>query len=302
MRKSTTTTRATTSPRHGARLLTLATLLLLTAWAMRAIAVEEIRYYDAASSARAPVLAELLQAAFDRTLEDFGPYKMINLGTPPPQFRVFKQLSNNTGGDIYWTMSSIEREKAAIPVRIPLFRGLYGYRVLIINKKHRKKFAAITSLEQLRELTAGQGLGWPDIAILRSNGIEVTSHARMPQLLTMLKNGRYDFLSMSVIDPIDKVLADHDELMVEPRLLLHYRVPCYFFVNPYREGLARRLHQGLLRTMADGTYTHLLARMLTPAQHRRLAALGGRHKITLENIVLPPETPVSDKSLWFELP
>lgn len=44
-----------------------------------------------------------------------------------------------------------------LPVRIPLLKGLMGCRISIINKKNRKKFAKIKSVEELKKLTALQG-------------------------------------------------------------------------------------------------------------------------------------------------
>lgn len=277
-------------------------LLLLLFTVHSSMATTRVNYHDSGTSRKNTALINLLAEAMKKTQKDFGPYEMHNLGMAPPQIRSFKQLQQSTGVDIYWSMTSPEREKETIPVRIPLFKGLHGYRLLIINKNSQARFKSLTSLEQLQSFSAGLGLGWPDVQILEQNGINVTTHLGVTRLLNMLKNDRYDYLSLSVIDPIEKLLAPHtDQLMIEPRLLLHYTVPVYFFVNPQRPQLAKRVKEGLTLAIRDGTFEKIFDNMLTTDQHLRLIAMCHRHKIELENPHYHIALSLANKSLWYEM-
>ena len=66
-----------------------------------------------------------------------------------------------------------EREQALLAIRIPLFKGLIGTRLLLINATDQPRFDQITGGAQLRVLHAGQGHDWPDTDILLHNGYAV---------------------------------------------------------------------------------------------------------------------------------
>ena len=94
--------------------------------------------------------------------------------------------------DIIWTSTSMEMEQVAIPVRIPLFKGLLGYRVLLVHKQNQNLFDAVMTLEQARNYRYGQGLGWADTAILQANGLNVITSAQYEGLFHMTDGKRFD--------------------------------------------------------------------------------------------------------------
>src|SRR5215470_2307324 len=74
---------------------------------------------------------------------------------------------------VYDFGTSAEFEQRLLPVYFPIDRGFLGYRLFVIHRDNTDAFASITSIEQLREKTAGQGVNWSDTAILRHAGITV---------------------------------------------------------------------------------------------------------------------------------
>jgi hypothetical protein len=48
-----------------------------------------------------------------------------------PQNRALQELGRHRRLDVLWTMTSVEREQQAQPIRVPLFKGLYGWRLLL---------------------------------------------------------------------------------------------------------------------------------------------------------------------------
>ncbi len=52
--------------------------------------------------------------------------------------------------DVCWASSDSDIEAQLRPIRIPLFKGLLGYRIFIINKNDQAKFSHVKTLEELK--------------------------------------------------------------------------------------------------------------------------------------------------------
>ena len=57
--------------------------------------------------------------------------------------RALYLLETGVEVDVVWTMTSVEREKRFLPVRIPIYKGLGSYRVLLIRSDDQPKFSAL---------------------------------------------------------------------------------------------------------------------------------------------------------------
>lgn len=58
--------------------------------------------------------------------------------------------------------TNIDDEKRYLPVRIPIFKGLTGYRLFLMDKAKQSLLRPVQSLEQLRQFSIGQRIGWHD--------------------------------------------------------------------------------------------------------------------------------------------
>ena len=85
------------------------------------------------------------------------------------QGRNLRLLEQNKGVDVVWTLSSEERESKFLPIRIPLDRGLLGWRLLLIKQRDIVRFSSVKNNSDLAALWAGQGHDWPDLEILLKN-------------------------------------------------------------------------------------------------------------------------------------
>lgn len=243
---------------------------------------------------------ELLQLVLDKTVDSHGPYLLMPHDAPLNQGRAISQLARGDGLDVLWTMTSREREQKLRPVRIPLLKGLMGYRVCIVRTSDMERFRQLHDVAQLRQLVAGQGHDWPDAEILRANGFQVDVTSRYDALFEMLQAGRLDFLPRALVEPWEEVAARPEmKLAVEDSLLLYYPTASYFFVNPSNTPLARRLEAGLREALADGSFDALFRAF--PAHRRALEEVNLRHRrvLRLDNPLLPDGTPLSDASLWW---
>lgn len=206
----------------------------------------------------------------------------------------------NSPFDVMWTMTDRERESSgALPVRIPIDRGLMGWRVLLVRRADLPAWARLRGLAELKQRVAGQGHDWPDTAILRANGLQVSTSSGYDALFRMLASGRFDYFPRAVFE-VDAELAGgrHRELAVVPNLMLHYPAAAYLFVSPRRPELAELLRAGLEKAVAEGSLQQL--------HLAHFGALIKAHPVSrervlkLQNPLLPPQTPLHRRELWLQ--
>ena len=58
------------------------------------------------------------------------------------------------GLDLFWAATNQDLERRLLPVRIPLYKGLLGHRLLVIRQQDAARFAPIRTLEELARLKA----------------------------------------------------------------------------------------------------------------------------------------------------
>lgn len=213
------------------------------------------------------------------------------------QGRLIEQLRQGTDVDVIWTMTTSQRERQIEAIRVPLYKGLMGWRVLLVRKADLPKFAALRSVEELKQLVALQGHDWPDTDILRANGFRVMTGAYYHTLFEMLASGRVDYFPRGVVEAYDELRAHPDlGLAVEPTLLIRYPTALYFFVHKGNKQLAADLRMGMDAIVADGTLDRLFHRY--HETYLKQANLKQRRVFELPNPLLPPETPLGRKELW----
>ncbi len=128
----------------------------------------------------------LLKAALDASGQR---YELIPAGRDLVQSRLLKEIAAKRV-DVYWSMTSVNREQLLQPIRIPLDKGLNGWRVMLVRKSQQDVFANIRSLEDLARYVLLQGHDWPDTSILKFNGLLVDTRQHHEQLFDMLRKGR----------------------------------------------------------------------------------------------------------------
>lgn len=84
------------------------------------------------------------------------------------QAREVEEL-NDGKVSVIWIATSIDFEEKLLPIRVPLYKGLLGYRIFIIRKGEQDRFDRVQSLDDLRAILLGQGRGWTDTAVLQAN-------------------------------------------------------------------------------------------------------------------------------------
>ena len=274
-------------------------LLMLLASPLSAEMVIRHLSGESALDARNEYFLAMLELALEKTA-DQGDWTLQPADQVVPQSLALQRLSNNDGIDVVWSMTSIEREKQNRAIRIPLMKGLMGYRLLIIRAEDQQWFRRLQTIDELRELRAGQGHDWPDTEILRANGLAVEGEEEYDSLFSLLQQGRFDYLPRAINEPWEELAARPNmDLMVEQGLLLYYPTAEYFFVNRQNTVLAERLEKGLRLAIEDGSFDKLFREHPINANAFGKANLLRRRIIRLDNPLLPKDTPFADKQLWW---
>ncbi|MBV8679169.1 MAG: hypothetical protein JO338_01840 [Aquitalea sp.] len=216
------------------------------------------------------------------------------------QSRALVQLGKaDSNIDLFWGMTSKERESLALPIRIPLDKGLIGWRVALVPASKPDTLAGITTRQQLARRVAGQVADWPDTIILRAAGLPVLTSQDYGNLFPMLQRQRFDYFPRSVIEvQREAAMPVAKGLLVDSHLVIQYPSAMYFFVSPLQPQLARTLELGLRKGLEDGRFNKLFQRY--NGQYIARLELPGRTRIRLDNPLLPAATPLKDSKLWYQ--
>ncbi|WP_158227149.1 substrate-binding periplasmic protein [Mangrovitalea sediminis] len=246
---------------------------------------------------------EVLDLALDETRDLFGPYTLVK-SSPLEQKAAFEDLAGKRQPRILDVASGATtpwREEHLLAIRIPVMKGLLGYRVCLTRKAKVGQFSTLqTTFDwQNQHLKICQAKGWPDTRILRRNGFTVETTETYGALFSAVSNGDCDCFLRSVGE-VGPEAAAHPDLAIEPSILFLYPEPAYFFVRPDNPKLAARIELGLLRAIDDGRYEKLFR---TRFSHRLGSLkLGSRILFHLNNPDLSPQSRalLRDDSLWYK--
>lgn len=244
---------------------------------------------------------EVLRTALEKSRAAFGPYELRQAAQYMSPARVTAEAAGPGPINLFVRATSVQLEQQFRPVRIPVDRGLIGYRLLLVRNEDLPRFAEVSSLDQLRRFSIGQGKGWVDVGILQAAGFKVVEGNNYDGLFSMLAVKRFDALSRSV----DEALREYDErhqqvgFELEPGIALYYPLARYFFTRHDAEGeaLARRLEAGLEAMVQDGSLQALF--MAHKGALIKRSGLAQRRLFRIANPDLPPQTPLARSELWY---
>jgi hypothetical protein len=199
--------------------------------------------------------------------------------------RALAELAKGETINLHWTSMEARAECGLNVVHIPVHRGLIGYRVFLIRKDRQPDFDRIDSLDDLKALTCGQGLGWVDTRIMRSAGLKV-QESTYDTLFKMTQGGRIDYFPRGVVEApaeLDVRKYAEPDLVVENRLLLMYRSDYLFYAAPGHAELAATIEKGFAAAYRDGSYMALFNSHPYIQNALKEAQLAGRKIIRLDN-------------------
>jgi len=273
-------------------------LLVLIFLALNANALTELKFFQ--TDHRYAYRIELLTLAMDKTLATDGPYSLMPLNQSVTQLRGLHMLNKNREINVAFLSTNQAREEKYLSVKIPMLRGILGYRVFLIKDLSIGKFSKMTTLAELNgDMVAGFGSHWADMKILTSNDIPVIGSVKYETLFAMLANERFDYFPRGINEAwveIEKQKKQFPRLLVEKSMAFYYPYPVYFYVQKQNTQLASRIERGLMKAMGDGSFKALFLR-----HHQDIidiANLPNRKIFVLDNPNLTQQTPEPDTSWW----
>jgi ABC-type amino acid transport substrate-binding protein len=270
---------------------------LLLVWQVAATGAEVVRFPkpEFEGDRRYDYVLQVLQLVLSKTGTD---YRIELAGAPMNQERQVQELEAGRTIDVGPIPSSAEREARLLPIRIPLNKGLLGWRLGLIRKGDKGMFAGVNTLDDLKRVRLAQGQEWPDTQILQANGIPVITAPKYEGLFKMLTGKRFDYFPRSTMEIWDEQENNADSLEVEPHLALHYFYDSYFMVNRNNTKLANALRDGFEKAIADGSFDKIFQQYF--GERLRKARLETRTVIELRNPLLTPGTPSDRPELWYD--
>ena len=245
-------------------------------------------------SIHAQYIVDVLELALQKTGVR---YELVESQDVLLQGKAFKLLSNNRTVNVVWSMTDDDREEDFLPIRIPLYKGLIGWRVLLVNPD---KLSQLES-SKLRDNYAVQGMDWPDTKILQANGFNVVSATNYDEAFTIMHRKQADMFPRSIIEVFGELAQPEltKDLVIEPNFVLQYPAATYFFVNKRDVMLGKLLSTGLEMAVEDGSLNKLFN--ATYSQMLQQLELNKRTLLTLKNPLLPINTPLAYKALWYQM-
>lgn len=252
-----------------ARMAGCSILLLTAAAAFSALAPAPVsdgvlelslRAPESDSDKRGEYPGAALRLALDKTLASHGPYR-LQAAPPMNKRRTIKTLSDRSLPN-FLAVLAFESEHAKLGldyVRFPLHFGAIGYRVCFVAPAKREAVAKAKTLAELKQFTFGQGAGWTDVAVLRSNGFKVVEVAAYESLFAMLNRGRFDLLCRGVTE-IEQERHAHPETTLDESFALVYALPMFFYTHQENLEAKQRVAAGLQIAFDDGTLLKLFDR------------------------------------------
>ena len=242
---------------------------------------------------------KLLELALKETIDTDGEFSLRPIKEKVTQGRGLKFLEQGEI-DVVFLPTSKERELQFLPIKIPLLRGILGYRIFLIHKDSINDFDEISTFEQLRKkYIAGFGTHWADRDILEDNNIRVMESPNYDNLFNMLELKRFDYFPRGITEvwrELEEFGTQHPNLIVEKQIALYYPYSVYYFVNKSNVKLAGRIERGLKVLLKNGSFKKLFFKYYAP--YIKQANLENRKLFRIKNTVDPLNDP--DTSWWLQ--
>jgi len=247
---------------------------------------------------RSDYFTQALSLALSYAPEKQYQIKFINFDVP--KLRALKLIANHEGIDVIPAGATVERQELVNPIRLPLLKGLFGWRVPLVLEKNKDMFLQKQTDVEFKQHIAGQLYTWSDTKILESNGIKVLKGSKFLGLFTMLEKERFDYFPRSMLEVEEEYQRfKHHGIIIEPNIILHYPTAYYFYVSKQNVELHNDIRNGLELAIADGRLNTLFKQHFGDIITR--INLKNRRLIELNNPFLPPDVPLSRKKLWLDV-
>lgn len=216
--------------------------------------------------------------------------------------RALVELEKSQRINLAFTSMASEAEKKLRPIRIPISRGLVGFRLFLINKDKQSAFAAIHNLDDLRQYRSGVGLGWIDAEVMQQARLPILKD-KYDALFKMTHENIVDYFprgANEIFAELEAHRKNQPALTIENHLMLAYRNDIIFYTSKSDELLASTIEKGMLAAYEDGSYMKLFNEHPYIQQVLRDAGLNKRTRIEIANPLLSNEDRAIPAKFWIK--
>lgn len=245
------------------------------------------------------------QGLIELAYEKIGKPISIEYSPYMVQGRALNELRAGRLVDIYWAGTDESREQALGVVKIPLNKGLLGYRVFITHRDNIERFKKVTKLDDLRDFRLCQGAHWPDTDILLSSGLVVSPNPVYENMFRQTNAKRCDAFPRGINEAQSEIEARKNsmpDLQIYKDLIIYYPFPMYFFVQKGNTQLLSDLEKGLEMSISDGSFdrymeSHPSTKHLFPNDRWNKSEI-----FIIDNPFLSKEINTNDERYWIVPP
>lgn len=255
------------------------------------VAIEDSRY-----NYPQKLLAEVLRV----TEVQFGTATIKKTRLRMGRDRTLRELEKGNNIHVMAEATKPSWEQRLIPIRIPIRKGIQGYRIFLILEKNQEQLSKINTLEQLQSIPTGSGSQWATTDILVKNGFTVKTGNNYKGLFSMLIKNRFVTFGRGineVTEEYNRFKGKFPKLSIEKDLLLYIPLPTYFFVSPNKPELAKRIETGLQLIINNGTFDKMFNDEFSALINK--ANLSKRRIFSIHNPNLSTQTPFNIKRYWY---
>ncbi len=242
---------------------------------------------------------QLLQLVINKSEVKYGPCVVEFTLYQAPLKRMQYYLESGRDVDVIALTVSQERDQNLLPIKVPIAKGLVGYRLLMINTNNANRFNNINSLKQLKKFVAGQGTDWPDVTILQQNDLPVVTSGSVKTLVQMLAHNRFDYFPQGALQ-IGRVLDNYRNktISIAENVLISYPSMTAFYVNKGNKKLAERLEYGLKQAYLDGSFNYFFEQHPLTLNAANYLKLHKKKILFLCNKNLSKWAPIANDAYW----
>lgn len=247
---------------------------------------------------------ELLKASLEVTKAEFGEYSIS-----PSEFKDISRkrqvdLVENGKIDVTWEPANSELQDKLNSIKIPIFKGLLGYRLFFINENEIDSFLKINTLDELKSKTMCTGLGWGVTKLYEEEGFKLIVSPAYEGLFEMIEKGRADYFSRGVNEIFTEYKTyspKYPKLHIESHLALYHPLPFYTYTTKSKKGdlIAKRVEIGVKKLIENGEFDKLFNQYYGDLVKK--ADISKRKVFRIKNPFLPDDVPFDKKEYWIEL-
>jgi ABC-type amino acid transport substrate-binding protein len=254
------------------------------------------------SSERLVYISELLDAALQKTVKEYGNYEIQVSRKASTDEKISSDLaSGEFNYSLGWVSINKPISEQLLYIPIPLYRGVLGARIFHI-KDSFKKVLNIKTLEDLKKVPIGVGENWGDDEIMKHSNLNIVLGKSHSDLTGMLSEEKIKLITRSIYEAyseIPDILKVYKDISVESNILLYYKSDLFLAFPQKNKNLKDRLEKGLNILLSTGEFQNIFNKYFK--KNIDAAKISTRTVFTIDAPYVIPGDYLLDKKLWISL-